>query len=60
MGPEAQRERAEFAADWVLNKVNATDAQRTQVKVDRRGRRCRISCPCESSTASTAKRSLRR
>ncbi len=32
MGPEAQRERAEFAADWVLNKVNATDAQRTQVR----------------------------
>jgi len=32
MGPEAQRERIEFATDWVLNKVNATDAQRTQVR----------------------------
>jgi periplasmic protein CpxP/Spy len=32
MGPEAQRERAEFATDWMLNKVNATEAQRTQVK----------------------------
>ena len=32
MGPEAQRERAEFATDWMLNKVNATDAQRTQIK----------------------------
>jgi Spy/CpxP family protein refolding chaperone len=30
--PEAQRERAEFATDWVLNKLDATDAQRTQVK----------------------------
>jgi periplasmic protein CpxP/Spy len=30
--PEAQRERAEFATDWMLNKVNATDAQRTQIK----------------------------
>jgi periplasmic protein CpxP/Spy len=32
MGPEAQRERAEFATDWMLNKVNATDAQRSQIK----------------------------
>ena len=32
MSPEAQRERAEFATDWMLNKVNATDAQRTQIK----------------------------
>ena len=32
LGPEAQRERAEFATDWVLNKVNATEAQRAQVK----------------------------
>ncbi len=32
MSPEAQRERAEFATDWMLNKVNATDAQRSQIK----------------------------
>ncbi len=32
MDPQAAGERAEFATDWVLNKVNATDAQRTQVK----------------------------
>jgi Spy/CpxP family protein refolding chaperone len=30
--PEAQRERAEFATDWVLNKVNATDEQRARIK----------------------------
>ncbi len=30
--PEAQRERAEFAIDWVLNKVNATDEQRARIK----------------------------
>jgi Spy/CpxP family protein refolding chaperone len=32
MSPEAQRERAEFATDWMLSKVNATDAQRSQIK----------------------------
>ena len=32
MGPEAERERMAFAADWMLNKVQATDAQRDQVK----------------------------
>lgn len=32
MDPQAAAERAEFAADWALNKVNATDAQRQQVK----------------------------
>ena len=32
MSPEAQRERAEFATDWMLTKVNATDAQRSQIK----------------------------
>jgi Spy/CpxP family protein refolding chaperone len=30
--PAGERERLEFAADWVLNKIQATDAQREQVK----------------------------
>jgi Spy/CpxP family protein refolding chaperone len=30
--PEAQRERLEFATDWVLNKAKATDQQKQQVK----------------------------
>jgi Spy/CpxP family protein refolding chaperone len=30
--PEAQAERAEFFADWVLKKVNATDEQRARIK----------------------------
>jgi Spy/CpxP family protein refolding chaperone len=30
--PQAMAERVDFAADWALNKVNATDAQRQQVK----------------------------
>lgn len=30
--PAAMRERAEFAADWMLSRVNATDAQKQQVK----------------------------
>jgi Spy/CpxP family protein refolding chaperone len=30
--PEAQRERLEFATDWVLNKTNAADQQKQQVK----------------------------
>jgi protein CpxP len=30
--PEARRERVEFATDWMLSKVNATDAQRAQIK----------------------------
>jgi len=30
--PAAQRERLEFAADWALNQVKASDAQREQVK----------------------------
>jgi Spy/CpxP family protein refolding chaperone len=32
MSPEAERERMEFAADWMLNKIQASDAQREQVK----------------------------
>jgi periplasmic protein CpxP/Spy len=32
MDPQAATERAEFAADWVLNKVNANDTQRQQIK----------------------------
>jgi Spy/CpxP family protein refolding chaperone len=32
MSPEAQRERVEFATDWMLNKLNATDAQRAEIK----------------------------
>jgi Spy/CpxP family protein refolding chaperone len=32
MNPAAERDRLEFAADWVLNRVQATDAQREQVK----------------------------
>ena len=32
MNPAAERDRVEFAADWVLNRVQATDAQREQVK----------------------------
>jgi Spy/CpxP family protein refolding chaperone len=32
MDPQAAAERADFAADWALNKVKATDAQRQQVK----------------------------
>src|SRR5512134_3151033 len=32
MSPEAQRERAEFATDWMLNKVNASDEQRARIK----------------------------
>jgi periplasmic protein CpxP/Spy len=32
MDPQAVTERAEFAADWALNKVNANDAQRQQIK----------------------------
>jgi periplasmic protein CpxP/Spy len=32
MDPQAINERAEFAADWVLNKVKANDAQRQQIK----------------------------
>lgn len=30
--PAVLQERADFMADWVLGRVNATDAQRTQVK----------------------------
>jgi Spy/CpxP family protein refolding chaperone len=32
MSPEAQRERVEFATDWMLNKLNASDAQRAEIK----------------------------
>ena len=32
VSPEAQRERVEFATDWMLNKLNASDAQRGQIK----------------------------
>jgi Spy/CpxP family protein refolding chaperone len=31
-GPEAQRERLEFATDWLLMKANATDVQKQQIK----------------------------
>lgn len=30
--PEAQRERLEFATDWVLKKADATEAQKQQVR----------------------------
>jgi Spy/CpxP family protein refolding chaperone len=30
--PAARQERLEFATDWMLSRVGATDAQRTQVK----------------------------
>jgi Spy/CpxP family protein refolding chaperone len=30
--PEAERERLEFATDWVLKKANATEEQRQQIK----------------------------
>lgn len=32
MDPAARRDRVEFAADWVLTRVQATDAQREQIK----------------------------
>lgn len=32
MGPEAMRHRVDFATDWMLKKVNATDDQKVKVK----------------------------
>jgi YD repeat-containing protein len=32
MSPEAMRERVDFATDWALSKVKATDEQKTRVK----------------------------
>ncbi|MEO8038124.1 MAG: Spy/CpxP family protein refolding chaperone [Betaproteobacteria bacterium] len=32
MGPEAMRNRVEFATDWMLKKVDATDQQKVKVK----------------------------
>lgn len=32
MGPEAMRNRVEFATDWMLTKVKATDEQKTRMK----------------------------
>lgn len=32
MGPEAMRQRVEFATDWMLTKVKATDEQKLKVK----------------------------
>jgi len=32
MDPAAQRDRLDFAADWLLKRVNANDAQREQIK----------------------------